>query len=232
MKIITLSGTDGSGKSTHANFLQEYLESQGEKVYRFHAIEFSLANKFSKSVIARSKESATNDTAIQNQKQPARAQASFYTIILRKLLLLIDVIRFRMLLKKLNQKYDVLLSDRYFYDTVLNIYYLNSRRLSLRGARSLRRTTRQSTPFICSLPLIPKSDLALFLDVSPESVMRRHHTPEQGLEYLKQKYALFEKYAASWNMQRVNADDTKENVFLRVKSLAEKENAPDINRHA
>ncbi|MFZ5981968.1 MAG: hypothetical protein ACOYS2_00100 [Patescibacteria group bacterium] len=45
MKIITISGVDGSGKSTQIKMLTEHLRGQGLKVFYFHAVEFSLARK-------------------------------------------------------------------------------------------------------------------------------------------------------------------------------------------
>ncbi|HLN19060.1 MAG TPA: hypothetical protein VK255_02730, partial [Patescibacteria group bacterium] len=37
MNIITISGLDGSGKSTQIDMLKSFLESQGKKVFYFHA---------------------------------------------------------------------------------------------------------------------------------------------------------------------------------------------------
>jgi len=45
MEIITISGLDGSGKSTQNNLLKNYLESQNKRVFYFHAIQYGLARK-------------------------------------------------------------------------------------------------------------------------------------------------------------------------------------------
>jgi len=49
MQIVTISGLDGSGKSTQIEMLKNYLESQKKRVFYFHAVDFSIANKIIKS---------------------------------------------------------------------------------------------------------------------------------------------------------------------------------------
>ena len=121
MKIITLSGVDGSGKSTQSGLLQKKLESEGKKVAYFHAVEFSLANRISP------KKSGEGDAPKQ-----ALTEASWLTLLLRKLILPIDLLRFHIHVQKLyKQGFDYLLSDRYFYDTLINIEYLAKKRVSV-----------------------------------------------------------------------------------------------------
>ena len=43
MKIISISGLDGSGKSTQIEKLKKHFLRKNQKVFYLHAIEFSLA---------------------------------------------------------------------------------------------------------------------------------------------------------------------------------------------
>lgn len=191
MKIITLSGVDGSGKSTQLGLLQKKLESEGKKVAYFHAVEFSLANTFSK------KKSTTSEVP-----EKAQTQTSWIGLLLRKLVLPIDLLRFHLHIQKLyKQGFDYLLSDRYFYDTLINIEYLAKKRIS--------------TPAVVFCLLI-KPDTAFYIDLPPEVIMTRERAPEQGLEYLQDKAKLFKNKVISWDLTVIDGNRDQASVFQDI----------------
>ncbi len=185
MKLITISGLDGSGKSTQIELLKKYLGLQGKSFWYFHAVQFSIANR------------CRGETSTESKSV---TKASWGQIQLRKIALLVDVFRFRRLVKNLKAGY--IISDRYFYDSVVNINYLETRFPS--GLFAER--------------FIPKPDVAFYLKVDPNVIMRRERKPDQGIGYLTAKEKLYESKIKDWKLIVVDGERNKEEIFDEIKS--------------
>jgi thymidylate kinase len=204
MKIISISGLDGSGKSTQAQMLQTYLEKQGKKVQYFHVIQFSLVQKIkifrdNHCLVCRFTK-AYRKTATMKEKSVIKA--NLLQIQLRKIFLLIDILRFKAFKRKLiRENYDFLITDRFFYDNIVNISYLSKR----------------NTPSSIE-KYLPAVDFAFYIKLEPEAIMSRDSIPDQGIDYLKAKKKLYDMFAILWNFNFIDGSKDKNAIHEEIKS--------------
>jgi thymidylate kinase len=209
MKIISISGLDGSGKSTQIKQLQEYLESQGKKVAYFHAVQFSMpqaTKTFFKKHCLICKLVGKCKIDSKPKEEKGVTKANWLQIQLRKIILPIDICRFKKLLKKLEkQGFDYLVSDRYFYDNLINVSYLSKKEPST--------SNLEPRTYIA----IPRPNFAFYLKTDPQTIMRRDRVPDQGLAYLEAKKKLLDKYTPIFGLTTIDGNRSKEEIFEEIK---------------
>jgi len=199
LKIISFSGIDGSGKTTQAKLLRKYLARQGKKVSRFHATSFSIANKIL---------SGKKTTSKSGNQPHSITKASLLKIFLRKIALLIDIFRFKKYRQRLNKKgVDYLIADRYFFDGIINILFLERKKSPQKMGKLLSLAEKT----------IKKPDLLYYIKILPELAFSRDQTIDQGLQYLKDKDYLYSIFASRWNMKIINGKKNKEEIFEKIK---------------
>jgi dTMP kinase len=204
MKIITISGLDGSGKSTQLKILKENLTKKGYQVFDFHMIDFSIANK----ILGKNQKSRKDEDEIRKPK--AKTKTGFLGIAFRKIALMIDLQRFKKLVKKMNQEneFDFLITDRYFYDQIINIIYLE---------KSLPEKDKCWRKW--SEKLITNPDHKIYLELNPSIIIERNEDIEQSFDYFNDKNNLYKQLSRKWELNIINADGTIENIQEKINDL-------------
>ncbi len=182
--LITFSGLDGAGKSTLIDFLQGALEQQRRRVVVLHlndqvgvyALLRSLRDRVRGQHSDQLAPGAPDPKSQKLQRPPPRGlrgalgrarTALLWNKPLRRGLYLIDLaifICYRTYLERVRGR--VLIMDRYFYDTLVDVANGRDRLWT----RVLERLT-------------PRPTVPVFLDITPEESFRRKR--EFSIEYLR-----------------------------------------------
>ncbi|MFN2491856.1 MAG: hypothetical protein ABR501_03115 [Pyrinomonadaceae bacterium] len=189
--LITVSGLDGSGKSTVVDWLKESLENENQRVAVSHmnydvgvypAIRFLIAK-----TTRRHNGCSEGSSSAQHRPRKLEHEGRWRTAVanlrykliwnkgLRSLIYPLDVLIFilyRAYIEKLNRQ--ILIMDRYFYDTLVDV--AEGRHLT--GLRFLSWLT-------------PTPDLSVYLDVSAEKAFARKN--EYSVAYLNRRRLSYQK---------------------------------------
>lgn len=160
--LITFSGLDGSGKTTHSKLTMHFLKSKGIKTKYIHIQQNSLFNIIGKimNVTPKIKKNIVNkEFDIKNDSLSRKT-----ILFLRQLSYFLDILIFGSYM--LFNYGKVLICDRYFYDMLVQAKYFGIKNKLFYKLYSKS---------------IPKPDIPILLDVKPEIAFKR--AKEYNLDY-------------------------------------------------
>lgn len=203
--LITFSGLDGSGKSTLVEYMKESLQKDDRKVAVSHMNYdiglYAVLRSLTK-ITTKDKSHAPRDRAFENNFNTKTAKLRYRLVWnkgLRRLVYPLDVLIFvgyRFYVEKMNRQ--VLIMDRYFYDTLVDIT----------GPRPSLHTRFLSW-------LTPTPNLSIYLDCNPEKAFGRKH--EYSVDYLNRRRLSYLKLISNLpSMLVVSTDQDLDSTRLNL----------------
>jgi thymidylate kinase len=188
-KLISISGLDGSGKSTFINLLQKDIKG----VIVVHMVDFRIVNRLFKILFGSKKK--TKSTLESKERQSGGATL---LSIINLSLLFFDLIYLRMFC--LFQSNPVLM-DRYFYDLYISHCY-----------------RYRSNMFVKALlAFTPKPDIAIFLDVDGNVAQKRESDDYHEIGYFTRKREMYFSELPA-NTFKVIKNENIDSTYTQIKA--------------
>ena len=215
-KLIVLMGLDGSGKTTQAELAAGWLRGRGiaaEVVWmRGESYLTAPVLKLAKAVLRAPKEAKRGEgvhAGGQYEKYVSSKQSLFKNRFLRALwrtLTVFDLyLSVRIAFSKLARGTEVLLLDRYIYDTFIDID-------SAFGGGGAELERLLASPMI---RWFPRPEKVILIEISPEeAIERKDDIPSIG--YLRERYGLYDRVAGAVGAARVDGTKAIEDVNADV----------------
>ena len=211
--IVALEGTDGSGKTSHAQKLMEEFNKRGKKtLYIWSTGSLPFVN------LIRPLVSKLTSPGTQSKFLPSITSKSNFLFFEKMLqnkifnsLLIMAIIMdhaFNLTLKILSAKNtcDVIVLDRFIHDTIINNIYCYKKNLSSPFSRVL----------LCGWPLLLcKPDITLILYSTPKELKRRREN-ELTLTEAFDKVVTYRRYSQLWRASLVNSTKDFTETHLEV----------------
>jgi thymidylate kinase len=177
--LMSFSGMDGSGKTHLVILLRRFFRRQGISYIYIHSVRDSFANRIAKKI-----PSSENLTGPKGQKK-----VSAFSVAVRKVTLFLDALYLRLRVQYAWRSYDVVVFDRYIYDRLVQLAYLQGKKTLDSG--------------LWLVEMFPRPNLPLYLHITPDqAIERKKEVVDEGqdLDYFYHKYQLFEEGKGLWKL--------------------------------
>lgn len=169
-KIITLSGIDGSGKSTLAGLLKKYLEQKDLRVRIAHI-----------------------GTTFGGSSQPLRPISKIFGVFI----FFKDYLQIAFQYLRSIGNYDVVIFDRFVYDTLVKIAY------------------KQNSTHIPKFYILPLHHMAFLLLLPNTTSYKRDQ--KHSKKYHVKKHELYKEVAQYFSLIQIDATQTAKEIFEEIK---------------
>ncbi|MGD2072945.1 MAG: hypothetical protein PVG65_05610 [Candidatus Thorarchaeota archaeon] len=186
--IISISGVDGSGKTTLSLYLMNIFAKNGRRVEYIHMTKWTMVNKLGRIL--------KNTFGIERQELTSKKKKGVSIIkSIIKFMYIVDILLFYFYsIYMCKVRGIVLVCDRYFYDLGIQAIYIGMFNESFESIY---------------WHLVPKPDISFLLDINP--LVAKVREGDHDISYYENKRKLYIKRAKYWECEIIRGEN-KENV--------------------
>lgn len=190
---IVICGLDGTGKTTIATMLAQYIKSLGTKSTVIHFYHENLLYKLLRRIGFYRSNFSQDIIYRKRRERSAKERVRKTSFVLAFLRFFDSYIQY--LFALIIHRDKVIIFDRFFYDYLVSFKYLN-----IRGQSFFK-------------VLLPKAKNTILLESRPETSYKRK--PESVREFYEESYEIYLKVAKQYNIKVISTDSKTPEVVLQ-----------------